>query len=421
MDLSEGDETVRDSRPPDATEAAPKHAQRGTLALAARGPRRAWLLLALVALLVGVGLGAYALLTAGTETTDDAQVTADVVPLAARVSGTVIQVAIAENQSVKQGDLIARLDDRDYAAALKQSQAALASARARADAADAQVSVVEASSRGGLSSARARVSGSTVAVATAQAQVAAAKAALSRAEADQRKAQLELERARRLRAANAVPQEQLDNARIGHDVSLAAVQQAKAQLVAAREAIAAARSRVSEARGQLSQRQPVDAQIASARAAAELAHTRVQEAQVAVELAQLKLSYTRVVAPADGRASTLTVHPGQLVQPGQPIVELVPHHTYLVANFKETQIGWMRAGQRARVHLDAFGGREFAGRVASLAGGTGSTFALIPPDNASGNFVKVVQRVPVRIEWVNLPADLKLRAGFSADVTVYLK
>lgn len=146
----------------------------------------------------------------------------------------------------------------------------------------------------------------------------------------------------------------------------------------------------------------------------------MRSAQASVRLAQLQLSYTNVTAPEDGVVSKLGAHEGQIIQVGQPLVELVPFQTYLIANFKETQSGRMRPGQRAKIKLDAYPGSTFEARVESLSGGTGARFALIPADNASGNFVKVVQRVPVRLAWVK-PPDVPLAAGFSADVTVYTK
>ncbi|MFL5415428.1 MAG: HlyD family efflux transporter periplasmic adaptor subunit, partial [Myxococcales bacterium] len=144
-------------------------------------------------------------------------------------------------------------------------------------------------------------------------------------------------------------------------------------------------------------------------------------AQAALELARLQLSYAKIFAKDDGMVSRLTVHEGQLVQAGQPMMALVPTETYVVANFKETQIGDMKPGQNVDVDIDAFPGRTLHGKLESLSGGTGSRFSLLPPDNASGNFVKVVQRIPVRIAWVDPPKDLPLRAGLSADVTVHVK
>jgi membrane fusion protein (multidrug efflux system) len=270
-----------------------------------------------------------------------------------------------------------------------------------------------------LDSSRASLSGTNVMVSSAEAQVLAARAGLDRAKVDVRRSEIDLQRAKELRAANAVPQERLDNTQMAYDSSRAALAQAEANLAAVEEAKRMARSRVAEAEGRLEQSQPIDAQIAVARAGAELAHARVKSSEAQLEIAKLNLSYTRVLAPSDGVVSKVSVHEGALVQPGQPVAELVPSATYVVANFKETQVGKMRPGQRAVLKLDAFPGRDLEGSVESLSGGTGARFSLLPPDNASGNFVKVVQRVPVRIAW-KAPPDLPLRAGLSADVTVYV-
>jgi len=319
---------------------------------------------------------------------------------------------------VKQGDPLAEIDDADYVAREREAEAELATADAQANAADAQVQVVEATSKGGLASARAMVSGSSAGVGSAEAQAASAKASLERADVDAKKAKLDLDRTKELRAANAVPPQALDNAQAVYDSATAAVAQAKAQLAVADQARATALAQVGEAQGKLSQSTPVEAQIAEARAQAALAHAKYDGAKAQLELAKLQVSYTKVMAPEDGRASRLTVHPGQLVTIGQPVIQLVPTRTYVVANFKETQVGKMRAGQEAGIEADAYGGRKFTGKVESISGGTGASFSLLPADNATGNFVKVVQRVPVRIAWENLPADVPMRAGLSADVTV---
>jgi membrane fusion protein (multidrug efflux system) len=170
----------------------------------------------------------------------------------------------------------------------------------------------------------------------------------------------------------------------------------------------------------VTQSAPIEAQLAAAKANADLAHARADGARAALDLAKLQLSYTKITSPGDGLASKLSVHAGQFVAVGQPVIELVPTTTYVIANFKETQIGRMRPGERAQIEVDAFPHRKFEGRVESLSGGTGSSFSLLPADNASGNFVKVVQRVPVRIAWVNPPSDVVLRAGLSVDATVYV-
>lgn len=380
-----------------------------------RSPLRVLLPLVLI---IGAGAGYYYYRSAGHEQTDDAQVTADMVPVGTRVAGQIVKVHIIENQVVKKGAIIAELDTADYAARLKQAEAELATAQAQAAAANAQVEVVDASSKGGLMSAKAQVSGSAVGVGSAVAQVAASRATVLRAETEVRKAKADLERARELRAANAVPQERLDNAQITYETSQAALAQAQAQLAVSRESKLSAETRVREARGRLNQSAPIDAQLATAKANSALAQARVRSAEAMLDLARLQLSYTKIAAPTDGIASKLTIREGQLVNAGQPIVELVPTETYVVANFKETQIGQMHPGQTASIHIDAFPGRVFTGRVESLSGGTGSSFALLPADNASGNFVKVVQRVPVRLAWLNRPEGLALRAGLSAEVTV---
>ena len=363
--------------------------------------------------------GIYLLVTANQEATDDAQVEADVVPIAARVSGQIAKRLVEDNQRVKKGDPLVQIDDADFAARGKQAEAELDTTRAQAAAADSQVQVVEASAKGGLQSARAVYSGSSVGVANADAQLAAARAGLERAKAEARKGELDLQRTRQLVTGNALPRERLDNAQVAYDASQAALAQAQAQVSVASEMRRAASSRVDEARGRLDQSTPIAAQIASARASAELAHARIKVAEATLELARLQLSYTKITASEDGLVTKLTVQPGQMIQVGQPLAELVPDRTYVVANFKETQVGRMRPGQRARVRIDAFPGVEIEGKVESLSGGTGARFSLLPPDNASGNFVKVVQRVPVRIAWNQRPS-VPLQAGLSTDVTVYV-
>jgi membrane fusion protein (multidrug efflux system) len=387
---------------------------------APRRNRKPFLILGGMVALFAASTGVYLLVTANQESTDDAQVEADVVPIAARVNGQVARRLVEDNQRVKKGDLIILIDDADFAARVNQAAAELDTARAQAAAADAQVQVVEASAKGGLQSARASFSGSSLGVASADAQLAAAKAGFERAKAEARKGEIDLKRTKQLVAGNALPRERLDNAQVAYDASQAALAQAQAQVAAASEMRRLASTRVDEARGRLDQSTPVSAQIAAARANADLAHARIKVAEATLDLAKLQLGYTKVTAPEDGLATKLSVQAGQLIQIGQPLAELVPSRTYVVANFKETQVGRMRAGQTARVRIDAFPGVELAARVESLSGGTGARFSLLPPDNASGNFVKVVQRVPVRLAWIKSP-ELPLQAGLSTDVTVYVR
>jgi membrane fusion protein (multidrug efflux system) len=388
------------------------------VAAAPRRGRRPFMILGLVALVALVAVGSYTYATAGREQTDDAQIAADMVPVSARVGGAVVRVRVTENQLVKQGDLLVEIDPADYEARVSQADAELATARAQAAAAAAQVEVVEATSKGGLVSARAALTGSAAGVVGADAQVAVARAAAARAAADLRKAEDDLGRARTLGRADAIPKRDLEAAEIGFEEARAARAQADAQVALAEGARRGAQSRVGEAQGRVSQSAPVAPQIAAARAGAELADARVRGAEAALAMARLQLGYTKLVAPTDGYASKLTAHEGQLVSVGQPIIELVPARTYVIANFKETQIGKMRPGQPATIEVDALPGRKFEGQIESLAGGTGASFSLLPADNATGNFVKVVQRVPVRIAWQHPPAEAGLRAGLSADVTV---
>ena len=360
-------------------------------------------------------------LTAGRENTDDAQVGADMVPISARVSGTVIAVPVVDHQAVKKGELLAQIDPADYENKVKLAQAEIDAARAQADAADAQMRIVAASSKGGLSTARAALSGTTSSVAGADAQVEAAKAAVLRAQADAEKADTDLRRAQSLRKDDAIPQAQVDSLTAAAAAQRAAVAQAQAQLAAATEMKNTARSRIAEAQGRLEQSTPVEAQLAAAKANADLAHARVASAETHLAQAQLDLSYTKIFAPSDGHISKLAVHTGQLLSTAQTVTNLLPATTYVVANFKETQVGEMRVGQTANVSLDAFPGRTFHAKVDSVAFGTGAQFSLLPPDNASGNFVKVVQRVPVKLVWTDLPDDVRVEAGLSADVTVVTK
>ena len=406
-------EPVSTAKPPVEVAPAPANAT----APPRRG-RRPFVILGIVAVVALGGITAYRMVTAGHENTDDAQITSDMVPVGTRVAGAVVHVAVIENQLVKKGDLLVEIDRADYAARVQQAEAELATAKAQATSAEAQVQIVEATSKGGFATAQAALVGSTVGIGGAEAQLAVARASLARAQSDARKSGIDLSRAQELKKANATTQERLDAAQAADDSARAAVAQAQAQLMFAEESKRAAETRVGEARGRVSQNAPVAPLIAAAHAGADLANARVQSADAALTLTKLQLSYTRVLAPADGVASKLMVHDGQLVGIGQPVVELVPTGTYVLANFKETQIGSMRPGQTAEIEVDAYPGRKFEGKVESLSGGTGASFSLLPADNATGNFVKVIQRVPVRIAWVNPPADANMRAGLSADVTV---
>ena len=385
-----------------------------------RRARRAYTILALVA---GAIAGVYFVhrwWTRGSVSTDDAQIDADVVPVVARVAGPVQALRVQDNAPVKAGDVLVELDPTDFEARLHQSEADLEAARAQADAADAQVRIVSSSSTGGLSTARAQLSGAGVAVRGADAEVSAAEASLARAQSSLTKASSDFARAEQLLARQAITAPDFEAAKTTRDMAQAAVDQARAQLSAAREQRHQASSRVAEAQGRVAQ-SAVDAQIAAAEAAARLAHARVKASEAAVEQARLSLSYTRVVAPTDGMVSRLGIRTGQVAQAGQLLLMVVPTRSYVVANFKETEVGPIRPGDHADVEVDAYPGRTFHGVVEGVSAATGARLSLLPPDNATGNFVKVVQRVPVKIAWQDAPADVMLRAGLSAEVTIHVR
>jgi membrane fusion protein (multidrug efflux system) len=377
--------------------------------------------LVIVGALVALGLGVFGtrfVLAQGKETTDDAQIDADVVTVAPEVGGRVAKVLVHDNQAVKRGDVLLEIDSAEYVAHQESARAEVATATAELRAAAAKEAIAAASAHGGLNSARAALSGSTVNLSSVDAQIAAAEASVARAKADNEKAALELSRSQRLFEQQSIAKEALDNSRLAADAAAAVLNHANAELRAARDQKRFAQSQVAEARGRLAQSTPVEAQIAAAEAESELAAAHLKAAQAKLALAELDVNRARVVAPADGFVSRLTAREGQLLAPSQPIAELVPAESYVVANFKETQLPGIIPGKPAEIEIDAYPDHPLHGVVESLSGGTGARFSLLPPDNASGNFVKVVQRVPVRIAIKDAPADLPLRAGLSAEVTV---
>jgi membrane fusion protein (multidrug efflux system) len=395
-----------------------KETKEESTAVRKKSRTRPYLILGAVVAVALAGYATFTLATRGKENTDDAQVDADVVMVSTRVAGTVLHVRVTDNQKVSKGQLLVEIDPADLQAKEREAEAQFAQAKAQADAADAQVSIVGATAKGGLSAARAQLSGSTSSVQTADAQIQSAKAALARAQAQAAQADTDLTRDQALFRDGAIPKAEIDSAQSTADAAHAVVAQAQADLASAQEMKSTAVTRIAESAARVEQSAPVDAQLATARANAELAHARVDAAEAALAQAKLQLSYTHIEAPADGVLSRLAVREGQLVQAAMQVVSVVPEATYLIANFKETQVGAMHAGQRAEITVDAYPGRTFEGRVQSTSPGTGARFSLLPPDNASGNFVKVVQRVPVKITWADVPDDVKLAAGMSADVTV---
>lgn len=399
--------------PPPATLVAPPRKKKAL---------RAYMVLGL---LTGAVLAVYFVhgyLTKDEVSTDDAQVEADVVPVSARVTGIVLKMKVSDHEQVKAGQVLAEIDPADYQARLAAAQADVDAASAQVEAADAQVEIVKSTSSGGLSTARAQLQGTSASVRAASSQVAASAASVARAKSDLTKADADLARAQRLHDEGAITGQALESAQAARASAAAAFDQANANLATSRDQQALSQTRVAEAQGRVTQSAPIDQQVAAATASAKNWHAKLESAKAALDMAKLSMSWTKIVAPADGYVSNLAVHDGQMVQPGSVIAMLVPRETYVVANFKETQISRIRPGDDVDVDIDAVSG-TWHGKVVSVAPGTGARFSMMPPANATGNFVKVVQRVPVKIAWTSnsSTATSMLQAGLSAEVTVHLK
>jgi membrane fusion protein (multidrug efflux system) len=394
---------------------------------------RGFLVIAAIAL-AGGGLVAWSLLDR-TESTDDAQIDGHIVPVASRIGGTVLIVRVHDNQHVNAGDVLVELDPRDYELALARVEAELADARAAAQAAGAAVQVVSETSSGDLHEARATVRQAEAEVAAAEAALkaagarrAAAQAGLTVAETSARKASADLARLAPLAEKEEISRAQYDAAVATADTARASVASARAGVVEAENEIAKAESEVARARGALSGAEAAaraassaPSRLAGTKAEASAAAARVQRAEVAVAQAKMNLEYTRIKATRAGLVSRRSVEVGQTVQSGQPLLALVPlDDVWVTANFKETQLQDIRPGQPVEIDVDAYD-QPFEGVVHSIAAATGARFSLLPPENASGNFVKVVQRVPVKIVLEPGPGrGAVLRPGMSVHVAVQI-
>lgn len=349
---------------------------------------------------------------AGRESTDDAQIDGHINPISPRVSGTVTQVLVKDNQEVKAGQVLVQLDPRVYQVAVEHAEADLAAAQAAAQAARIGVPITSrttgstvSTSEARLEDAQAGVEASQQELAAAHAQASAARARVAEAQANYTKAARDLERMKQLVAKDEISQQQYDAAVAAEKATHAGVESAHAQEASSVQAIAVANSHLAQARAQVAVSQaqlraahtaPQQVAVQQARAAA--ADAQVKEAQAALDQAKLNLQYTTVRAPVSGQVSKKTVEIGQTVQAGEPLMALVPlQDVWVTANFKETQLKNMRPGERVLIHVDTFGDRTFKGHVDSIAAATGEKFSLLPPENATGNYVKVVQRVPVKI------------------------
>ena len=371
----------------------------------------------LVALAVVGGFGTW-VLGHGKESTDDAQVEGRVVSVSPRVSGQVERVLVIDNQAVRQGDLLVQLDTKDLDAKLASARADLESARAGLASAQVNLKLTEANVDASLRQARGGLTQASSSVQATRSSLAQARAEVVAAEAADRLAQSDWVRAQDLAKAEAISRADVDARRARSEEALAALEQARAKLSSTEANLASSGGGLTTAQGRLAAAETAPDQVKAAEVAVQAAQARVDQAQAALDLATLNRAYAEVRAPVDGVVSRRTVEQGQLVSPDRPMLALVPlQDVWVVANFKEDQIGDMRPGQKVSVHVDTYGRRDFQGHVESLAGASGARFALLPPDNASGNFVKVVQRVPVLVRLDRSP-DVPLRPGMSATVTV---
>ncbi|MDI1428715.1 HlyD family secretion protein [Polyangium sorediatum] len=402
----------------DVVPQAPSVEGSATAGASAKPKSKGRTLLFVLLLVAVVGGGGYWWTHRTVESTDNAQVDGEVIAVPARTGGTIAQVLFTENQQVKAGDTLAVLDDESAKAKVAQAEANVEAAEAAAEAAEADARVAAINALGNKSVAEASLQTAQGGVVSAADQLKEAEASVKSADTAFKQAETDRNRNRKLLEQGALPQASLDQAETSFAVAQANLEAARARLSTLRANIAVARSRTTEASAKLEQTSNVDALVAQAQARAKTARAQVAIAKATRDLAKLELSYTRIVAPADGVASKKTIAVGQQVASGQAIVQLVTPLLWVTANFKETQVEKMHAGQPARLVVDALPGVTLHGELESLSGATGSRFTLLPPDNASGNYTKVVQRVPVRVKLRDVPQGLVLRPGMSVELSI---
>jgi membrane fusion protein (multidrug efflux system) len=355
------------------------------------------------------------------ESTDDAQVDAHLYPVSSRISGYVTKVNVDDNQSVQKGAVLVEIDPKDYEVAVEEARANLASAEATAQSLNINVPITSVNTTSQLNFATSGVEDAGAAIANAENQVAAAHAQLEVAQANDVKAQDDLRRYKALLDKQEVAAQVYDQAVATAKASTASVAAARDNEAAAQQAVQQARSRLGQSEASQRYAETGPQQVSSVRARARAAVADVQQKRAALEKAELNLQYTHIVAPVSGVVNK-TVVVGLNVQPGQQLLTVVPlEEIWITANFKETQLRQMKVGQRAEIHADS-SGRTFKGRVESVAGATGPLFSLLPPENATGNYVKIVQRIPVKI--VLDPGenqDHQLRPGMNVVPDVYIR
>lgn len=385
--------------------------------------RRTFIIVSVVLLLILVA-GFFYYRSTFTEGTDDAQVDGDLYQVSARVSGQIVKVYVTDNSKVNQGDVIAEVDPRDYQVALEQAEAQLANAKASYIQANANVPITGVQTRTNVATSGQDVATAQAGVAQSVKQVSAAQARVDQAKANALKAQLDVDRYTPLVAKDVISKQQFDQAVAQAAASNGALLEAQQNVIAQQAAVRQAQARLDSAQSSARQAEvngPKLVQVQQARANA--ADADIQQQQAKVDQARLNLSYCRITAPVTGIINRKSVDVGGNVSVGQNLLTIVPlSNLWVTANYKETQLQHMKVGQKVNIKVDALGGREYHGTVAQIGGATGSRLSLFPPENATGNYVKVVQRIPVRINFDQGENDDRLlRAGYSVDPEVHVK
>jgi membrane fusion protein (multidrug efflux system) len=356
------------------------------------------------------------------ESTDDAQIDGHVNSISARVSGHVIRLNIQDNQYVEAGTVLVEIDPTDFQVAVERAQADYNDAHATADAASVDVPITSVNTSSQLSSADADVANAQAGIKAARQQYEAAKANLQQAQANDVRAQNDLARYKQLVDKQEISQQQYDQALAAAKANAAAVEAARANADAVQSQVVQAESRLIQAQASQRSASTAPKQMAIIRSRAESAQAAAFRKKADLDQAQLNLNYTKIVAPVTGIVSDRTVEVGQNVQSGQELLKLIPlEDIWVTANFKETQLREMKPGQKADIYVDATG-KTYKGHVDSISGASGARFSLLPPENATGNYVKVVQRIPVKI--VFEPGETKahtLRPGMSVEPKVWVR
>jgi len=380
---------------------------------------------------IALGVGVVVLVVAGFfvyryvssyESTDDAQVDGHINSISARVSGNVIKLNVDDNQYVQAGTVLVEIDPADYQVAYDRAKADFDDAKAAAEAAGVNVPITSVNTDSQVSATEADVNSANAGIQAAKQQFEAAKANLQEAQANDWKAQNDLARYKQLVDKQEISQQQYDQAVTSAKATAAAVEAARANSDAAQQQVTQAQGKLVQAQANLRSANTAPKQVEVMRAHAASALAEAQRKKADLDQAELNLKYTKIVAPVSGIVSNRTVEVGQNVSPGQELMKVINlDDVWITANFKETQLRSMKPGQRVTIEVDA-NGREYEAKVDSVAGGTGARFSLLPPENATGNYVKVVQRVPVKI--VLNPgsnSDHQLRPGESVTPKVWIR